>query len=822
MVAHSRSTSHGSHRSAASHTSRRTASSGTRRSGTSATSSRTSRPGSHRANNHRRPNGQRNRGSRHLILKIVLALFALGIASGIAAFAYLYITTEIPQADKIALSQKTTVYYADGTTEIGSFAEQNREIIQCSDLPDYIGKSIVSSEDRTFYTNKGIDLKGIGRALVNNLTKGTRQGGSTITQQYAERYYLGETTTYVGKAREAILALKLAQAQDKNEILCNYMNTIYLGRGAYGIQAAAQAYFGKNAKDLTLSEAAMIAGIIPSPSSWDPAINKDMATQRMTRVLGIMQDDGYITAAERKTADNLPNTITYSPSNVFAGYNGYLLTTVENELINSGTFTKDDIETGGYKIITTIDKSMQEAMQEAGNERPDGMPETLEIGGIAVDPRDGTVKAMYAGSDYLTHQYNNATQANFQPGSTMKPFALLGAAQEGVNFNTMFNGNSHQHFSGLENEVNNALEINWGNINLYQATANSVNTVFMNVNEHLTPQRTAKIAHEAGITSDIDETSPYNVLGINASTVWDLAQGHSTIAANGVKTTLHIVSTVTDYQNKEMYKAADTSEQVFNANDCALVQKAMQGTTTSGTAAGVASALGRAVAGKSGTANDETAASFVGYVPQLLNVWAIWNPDANGSPQVVPQFAGYGVSSTGYPAHLFTEFMSRALDGMAVEQFPTATDNGKIGGPDGTWGLGAGYGTSTGSGSGAQSGSQSGSNGSDKSTGSQSGSDKSSGSQSGLTGSTDSQSGSSSGSQSGSADSSNKSDTSETNKSDTSTDSGSTGGSQTTPGGGTSDGSNGTQSGGNTSQNGGADNSTGSGSTTGSSSSSGQ
>ena len=774
--------------------------------------------GSHRASGSKRPR-------RHLILKIVFALFALGIASGIAAFAYLYITTEIPQADKIALSQKTTVYYADGTTEIGSFAEQNREIIQCSDLPDYIGKAIVSSEDRTFYTNKGIDLKGIGRALVNNLTKGTRQGGSTITQQYAERYYLGETTTYVGKAREAILALKLAQAQDKNEILCNYMNTIYLGRGAYGIQAASQAYFGKNAKDLTLSEAAMIAGIIPSPSSWDPAINKDMATQRMTRVLGIMQDDGYITAAERKTADNLPNTVTYSPSNVFAGYNGYLLTTVENELINSGTFTKDDIETGGYKIITTIDKSMQEAMQEAGNERPDGMPETLEIGGIAVDPRDGTVKAMYAGSDYLTHQYNNATQANFQPGSTMKPFALLGAAQEGVNFNTMFNGNSHQHFSGLENEVNNALEMNWGNINLYQATANSVNTVFMNVNEHLTPQRTAQIAHEAGITSDIDETSPYNVLGINASTVWDLAQGHSTIAANGVKTTLHIVSTVTDYQNKEMYKAADTSEQVFDANDCALVQKAMQGTTTNGTAAGVANALGRAVAGKSGTANDETAASFVGYVPQLLNVWAIWNPDANGSPQVVPQFAGYGVSSTGYPAHLFTEFMSRALDGMAVENFPTATDNGKIGGPDGTWGLGAGYGTS------AESGAQSGTNGSNKSSGSQSGSDadKSSGSQSGSTGSTDSQSESSSGSQSSSSDSSHKSDTGDTNKSDTSTGSsaGSTGGSQTTPGGGTANGNsgngtNGTQSGGNTSQNGGTDNSNGSGSTTGSSSSSGQ
>ena len=175
---------------------------------------------------------------------------------------YLYITTEIPQPEKFALAEKTTVYYNDGTTPIGSYAEQNREIISCADLPDYVGNAIVASEDRSFYTNKGIDPIGIARAFYNNLTTGSRQGGSTITQQYAERYYLGETTSYVGKLREAFLAVKIAQAQDKSQVLCNYMNTIYLGRGAYGIQAAAKAYFGKDAKDLTLSEAAMLAGIV--------------------------------------------------------------------------------------------------------------------------------------------------------------------------------------------------------------------------------------------------------------------------------------------------------------------------------------------------------------------------------------------------------------------------------------------------------------------------------------------------------------------------------------------------------------------------------
>lgn len=655
-----------------------------------------SRHASHKASNsHRAPNRKKkNTGKgKHRVLKWVLGIFfsliGLGLLAGIAVFAYLYTTTEVPQPEKFALAEKTTVYYADGTTAIGSYAEQNREIISCEGLPDYIGNAIVASENRTFYTDKGLDLKGIARAFINNVTKGTRQGGSTITQQYAERYYMGETTSYVGKAREAIMAIKIAQTESKDEVLCNYMNTIYLGRNSYGIQAAAKAYFNKDAKDLTLSEAAMIAGIIPSPSTWDPADNADMAKSRFKRVLNIMQEDGYITAKQHTDA-KFPQTAAVAQQNEHAGPNGYLLDMVRRELVQSKAFTKEDLDTGGYKIITTIDKSKQDLMQSIGDTRLDDMPESLQIGGIALDPKTGEVLSVYAGSDYLSKQLNNADQAVFEPGSTMKPFALLGAAQSGVSFDTLFNGNSHQHFTGLDQEVNNALENNWGNINLYQATANSVNTVFMNVNEHLTPKRTAAIAHEAGIQGDIDENSMYNVLGINALTVWDLAQGHSTIANNGVKNTLHMVSKVLDSNNKDMYNAPSNGTKVFDANDCALVQKAMQGTTTYGTAAGTSSMLGRPVAGKSGTANDEMASSFVGYTPSMMNVWAIWNPDDKGNPQVVPAFSGYGVSSTGYPAHLFQEFMAQALQGTEAEQFPTAKDNGKIGGSDGTWGLGKG------------------------------------------------------------------------------------------------------------------------------------
>ena len=644
------------------------------------------------ANRRRHDHRRKHRGNtpRRVLkwaLGIVFGLIAAGLLAGCAAFGYLYITTEVPQPEKFALAEKTTVYYADGTTPIGAYAEQNREIISCDDLPDYVGNAIVASENRTFYTDKGLDLKGIARALWNNITTGTRQGGSTITQQYAERYYMGETTTYIGKAREAVLAIKIAQTESKDQVLCNYMNTIYLGRNAYGIQAAAKAYFNKDAKDMTLAEAAMIAGIIPSPSTWDPADNPNMAKQRFTRVLNIMAEDGYITQQEAKDA-KFPATADVVQQNDWAGMNGYLLDMVQRELVQSGAFTKEDLETGGYKIVTTIDKAKQDAMQAVGNVRLDDMPANLQVGGIAVEQKTGAVVSVYAGGDYLTKQLNNCDQAVFEPGSTMKPFALLGAAQEDVNFNTLFNGNTGQHFEGIAAEVNNALNMNWGNINLYQATANSVNTVFMAVNEKLTPQRTAAIAHEAGIQGNIDETSPYNVLGINAITVWDLAQGHATIANNGVKNSLHMVARVLDASDNDLYNAPAENKQVFDANDCALVQKAMQGTTTYGTAAGMSDTLGRPIAGKSGTANDENAASFVGYTPSLMNVWAIWNPDDQGNPQAVPSFSGYGVSSTGYPAHLFTEFMSQALQGTAVEEFTDANDTGKIGGSDGTWGLG--------------------------------------------------------------------------------------------------------------------------------------
>ncbi len=658
--------------------------------------------GLHRSNGSQGPKPKGRK--KHRVLKAMLGIFVTLFALGVAAFAYLYATTEIPDPESVAISSNTTVYYADGTTEIGTFSEQNREIIDCSVLPDYVGEAIISSEDRTFYTNKGIDLLGIARALWTNITTGSRQGGSTITQQYAERYYLGDTTTYLGKLREAVLAIKITQEQDKDTILCNYMNTIYLGRGAYGIQAAALAYFDKDAADLTVSEAALIAGIVPSPSTWDPAVNAEQAEARFERVISIMEEDGYITSEEADAAE-MPETIEYTQSDTYAGTNGYLLQMVREELIDSGSFTAEDLDTGGYSIVTTIEKDKQDLMYSVVSPSENGMedviPDGMEFGAISVNAQDGSIIAVYAGEDYLTQQLNHATQSQYEIGSTMKPMALLGAIQEGVSLDTTFNGNSPRTYDGITDSVSNFNNVSYGWIDLYDATAYSVNTVYMDIQDKLGAERIAEIATEAGAESDdLDGSNAFTVLGNNALTTADVARMYATIANQGYRSTLHIVSSVQDSNGEDLYNAPTDTEQVFDSNDCALVASAMTGTVEYGTAT-EAQAVGHTLAMKTGTANDGYAASTVGFTPSVVSVFAMWYPDEDGTPQEIPSFGQYTGTAT-YPVHLFTEYMTEALADTEDEAFPEATDNGTIGGTDGTWGSGTSSSSSSSSDSSSQ------------------------------------------------------------------------------------------------------------------------
>ena len=385
-----------------------------RRSVTSAPATRSSRKAATASSEGRKgPAKKKRRWAKRIgfgFLTLILGAFI----AGMGVFLYLYNTLAVPAPDDLALAQKTAVYYADGTTEIGTLGDINRQIIDTTTLPDYVSKAIVASEDRTFYTNSGVDLKGIARALVNNLLGGARQGGSTLTQQYVERYYVGETTSYGGKLKEAVLAIKINREKSKDEVIGAYMNTIYFGRGAYGIDAAAQAYFGHGASELTLSEASLLASVIPAPSAWDPAVNPEKAKERWNRDLNLMVVDGWITQ-DQADAAVFPQTIDPETLNreSMTGTNGYLMAQVKSELIKSGQFDEDKISQGGLRITSTIVKEHQDqaiAAAEGMNKVSGWDPTHQHVALSSMDPETGEILAEYAGADYLTRQQNAVTQ----------------------------------------------------------------------------------------------------------------------------------------------------------------------------------------------------------------------------------------------------------------------------------------------------------------------------------------------------------------------------------------------------------------------------
>lgn len=611
--------------------------------------------------------GKKKRSLGARIGRGILFTFLGLIIAGLGTFLVAYAALTVPQADQVALAQTTTVYYADGTTEMGRMSQVNRKIIDSSTLPDYVAHAVVASEDRTFYTNSGVDLKGIGRALVNNIRGGARQGASTLTQQYVERYYVGETTGYVGKAKEAILALKINREQSKDQIIGNYLNTIYFGRGAYGIEAASQAYFGHEAKDLTLSEAAMIAGIIPAPSAWDPAVDEEKARSRWTRVINLMVEDGWISQADANAAE-FPKTI--DPDTLggptMEGPTGYLMEQIRTELAQEGGFTADQLATGGYRIISTIDKEKQDQAVEAAeymytvrgwNE------DSMHVALTSLDPATGEIVAEYGGKDYLKRQQNGATQDIMAAGSTFKPFALIAHAEQGGSIYDTYDGSSPKTFSGLARPVSNDSGVSWGRQNLVNATKNSINTVFVGLNQEVGSATTKQVAIELGIPEDTNglDDSLLNVLGFAAPHNIDLAHAYSTIASGGQRTTPHIVREVQNSDGSKVFQTTVNPKQVFDTKTMSTVLPALQSVTASGGTAEAAAVLKQDSGGKTGTSEEQKTAQFVGFTPSLVTAVSMYQLDENGSPVSLTNIGGLGQFHGGdWPVTVWVRYMKAA------------------------------------------------------------------------------------------------------------------------------------------------------------------
>ena len=604
--------------------------------------------------------------------KQLLALFAVGFLSMVALVGVAYAKTTIPTPNELAGAQTTVVYFSNGKTEIGRFGDQNRINVPIDQVPEHVQQAVLAAEDRSFYENNGISPTGIARAFWNNLKGGSTQGGSTITQQYAKNVYLTTERTYTRKAKEFLIAIKLDQRDNKDKILEDYLNVIYFGRRASGIQTASETYFNKNVSDLTVAEGAVLAAVIRSPARYDPADNPEALQARFDYVLDGMVAKGWLDESER-AKQKLPEVAPKRKANSAQGTNYFLMDTVRRELKVEG-FTDEEIDFGGLKVTTTFQRKAQRAAVSAvKKERPKRNAKGVHIGLSAVRPGDGAVIAMYGGDKAGGN--NEATQARVQPGSAFKPFALTAALEDGIGLKSRFSGNSPLKVPGSK-PVNNEFDQSYGSsIDLVRGTADSINTVFVD----LTMELGAKKVLDAAVAAGIPEKTPGLLpnaripLGTNSARNIDMANAYATFAAQGEATQWYTVKEVKGSNGGSRYKHKVEKARVFDEDVMADVSYALQQVVRSGTGT-AARELGRPAAGKTGTAEDRSA-WFVGYTPQLSAAVDFYKGDGTKS------LDGVGGMSTffggAYPARVWTAFMQGALEGTKVLDFPPRADVGK-------------------------------------------------------------------------------------------------------------------------------------------------
>ena len=601
-------------------------------------------------------------------------LLATVFGLGLVLFAFAYATTDIPDPNKGFEAQTTYVYYSDGKTVLGKFAEQNRTTIPLSDIPQHVQDAVIAAEDATFYSNKGIDPKGILRAAFNNAKGGSTQGASTITQQYVKVLYLTQERSFTRKAKEAILSLKIHRQLSKDEILAGYLNTIYFGRGAYGIEAASRAYFGIPAKKLDVQQGAALAAMINNPNNLDPAEGeaaRSALESRYTYVIDRMSKLGSLPSVKGDPY-KLPRFPKRRVENSNGGQKGHILKMVRDDLVRNG-FSESEILTGGLRVTTTIDKKVQAAV-EAGVPEVAPKLKGLHTAVASVDPRTGALRGMYAGQDYLKSQLNWAT-AGGAPGSTFKAFALATALDYGYSLKSTFNGNSPIEVGGHEfsNEGEGKGESYGSAISLLTATEKSVNTAYIDLADSM--DNGVKQIKDHAVAMGIPAKAPglddtfSIVLGSATISPIDMANAYGTIADGGKAKKWYVVEKVRTQDGSRPYKhhvktTAAISEDVAADTSYALQQVADNGTGQN------ANVIGRDIAGKTGTATTDAghvrSSWFVGYTPQLST--AVMYVRGNGNQPLDGFLSSF--FGADYPARTWAAVMGKALEGEEEIPFP--------------------------------------------------------------------------------------------------------------------------------------------------------
>jgi len=609
----------------------------------------------------------------------LLALVVILLLLGIASFSFGLITAvagQIPNCDPRQVPHEVDghIYANDNHTILATLrGSQSRILVNTDQISPIMQQAIVAIEDKRFYEHNGVDLRGIARAVWADVAhQGVVQGGSTITQQLVKNSCVTTARTISRKLKEAALAWQLEQHWSKLRILTGYLNTIYFGNGAYGIQRAAQTYFNTTAERLTLPQAALLAGIPADPTRYDPVTNPKAARMRRLEVLQALLGQGDITPQDLARAARAPLP---RPDDVrLPGIQGpapYFVNYIKQQLIEK--YGTRRVFGGGLNVQTTIDLRLQKLARRAIQsvlKEPNGPSAAL----VAVRPRTGEILAMYGGDNFRQSQFNLAVQGERQPGSSFKPFVLATALSQGISPSTTFPSKPVNIFIGDKYwPVHNYEGDYIGSGDLVTATVVSDNSIFAQLTKLVGPANVAKTARKLGITRHLN---PYFAIGLGADAVspLEMARAYSTFADNGMRVDgsafgnrPRAIARVSNGTGKLIDNNRPVYRPVLTRNEDSMLTSILEGVIRSGT--GKAAALpDRVAAGKTGTTENYGDAWFVGYTPQLAT--AVWVGYPNKLKPMLTDFHGEPVAGGTFPAEIWRAFTQMALAGTAPESFP--------------------------------------------------------------------------------------------------------------------------------------------------------
>jgi penicillin-binding protein 1A len=603
-------------------------------------------------------------------------LFMLLLLGVMATAALAYAVANIPLPSELE-TRPTTVLDRNGK-EIGQLhAEATREDVELGEVPEHTIDAVLAAEDAEFRQHPGVSIPGIVRAAISNVRSGEiRQGGSTISQQYVKTVTGDDEQTSIRKVREALLAMKLEREVSKDQILEYYLNTIYFGRGAYGIQAAARAYFDKDVGDLTRAESALLAGFIPAPSLSDPVDHPERAAQRYAYVISRLEAQQWITAAQAAKMRARQPEVTPKAKKV-AKTAPFFLAMVEDELARrlGGEQTYS-----GLTVKTTLDPRMQRIAEKTYDRHFDDLRDQVraDLGKkakvptgamVSLDPKTGAIRALVGGRNYARDEYNLAIggpqRLGRQPGSTFKPFALAAWIAAGNSPESRFEAPATMEFSPEEVDgpeswtVSNYGGADYGSVTLREATWNSVNTVYAQTALEVGAAEIARLARDTGVESPLD-ANPSIVLGTEEVTPLELASAYNTLASGGVARPPRTIESVSQ-DGEVIYEPDEEADRVLSKPVAWTTVDVLRGVIDNGT--GTAAQIGRPAAGKTGTTQNAADAWFAGFTPNLTTVTWMGYRDSNEAMPGSP-------SGGGFPAELWADYMEQAHEKLPVKDFP--------------------------------------------------------------------------------------------------------------------------------------------------------